>query len=185
MGLHLIAVQADNRKTSFNRCGGSINLGAGNRPWDYSFWGNLHPKRFSGSFSVSVSFRTLSLCFPENLSTSLTLGSLFLPLCERKANYNPPVMSRMMRLCAPVSPFPLLWPKLTQFQLLTLFSPELVARYFPLGAHPSLPVCLVVSSGHLVVSLTWFCQCSQDLNIEIGYTFGAREFWGVPPSTLG
>ncbi|KAJ8779619.1 hypothetical protein J1605_012503 [Eschrichtius robustus] len=40
----------------------------------------------------------------------------------------------------------------------SLFSAELVAMDFSVGAHPSLPACPVVSPRHLVVSLAWIRQ---------------------------
>ena len=87
-----IAVQAENREASLNRCDGPTSLGAGKDVRGHVYWGNLHQNLFSGSFLLPFCFlQSQSSCFPEDRSASLWEPCSSLSV--KKANCNLPVMS--------------------------------------------------------------------------------------------
>lgn len=94
----LSPVQAGSRETSFNRCGGSTSLGAGNGHREHLSWGNFHQHRFSGSFLLPFCFlQSPSPCASQKTSQRHGLWQPHSSLAVKKVSCNLAMMSRMMR----------------------------------------------------------------------------------------
>lgn len=121
---------------------------------DRSSWGSS-PKCSQGLCSgLSAAFGGQSLCFPENLSAPLALGASLLALREESQFLSSRAAQHDKVPCTCQS---LHAPRLAPPRFLILFSPQLVALYFPVGPtatfRPALE-CLPAPSSLLGLDLS-------------------------------